>query len=276
MDTPLLFENYFDISNEEKTGNASLMIPLGVNDQGILEQAEITHKHRQHILVTGRSGAGKSVYLRTVLAGLLLRTSAYQVNFWLEDNGMCEFNHFADTAAHIKRVNTCIDPESPIAFVDALEAELETRLVHLASLKKRSFYACCRETNRCPFPRLVIMIDGFDHFMRCLSERDYPYARKMERIARYASTCGITFVVSTQETSSPTHHIPASLLEWFGIRITIKQSPNRHGILYDSETGAGICDLPSGEMFASLPPARKLNMLYISPEIERQIIEKSR
>ena len=124
MDKPILFEDYYDISTATYCENPALMIPIGVNHRGTLEQVEITEKPWQHVLVAGHSGSGKSNYIHSVLASLLLNYSADQVNLWLSDGGMCEFNLFSDNApAHIKRVNTSHDPASYIAFVDALEKD---------------------------------------------------------------------------------------------------------------------------------------------------------
>lgn len=277
MDKPTLFEKYYNIDADANIEKPSFMIPLGVNSHGILEQVEIIDKHWQHIVVAGHAGTGKSIYLHTVLASLLLSYSADQVNLWLSDGGMCEFNRFTDNApAHIKRVNTTSDPASYIAFVDALETEIDSRLKYLASVEKTSFYACCREANKCSFPRLVIVVDGFDHFIRCLSEVGHQYVSKMEHIVRRASTCGITFVISTQEALFLAQRISQSFFELFGIRIATKQLSDSYSVLFDHRTTDLARDLKLGEIITSNFPKQKLNMLYISTEIERQIIAKKR
>lgn len=277
MDKPILFEDYYDISTATYCENPALMIPVGVNHQGILEQVEITDKYWQHVVVCGHAGAGKSNYMHAVLASLLLNYSAEQLNIWLEDGGMCEYNRFANTAPeHVKRVNTCSEPESYIAFIDALEEELDNRLKYLASVEKNSFYACYREVNKCPFPRLVVMIDGFDHFARFLFDTNHHHAEKMEHILRRASACGMAFIVSTQEAMFLAQHISRSFFELFGIRIATRQSSDSYSILFNPGAIELARDLKLGEMITSVSPNRKMNMLYISSEIERQIIEKSK
>ena len=277
MDKHALFENYYDIAADTNIEKPSLMIPLGVNKQGVLEQVEITDKPWQHILVAGHCGSGKSTYLHTVLGSVLLNYSAEQVDMWLSDGGMCEFNRFADnTPAHIKRVNTSSDSASYIAFVDALEKETTSRLKCLADAEKNSFYTCHREVNQCPFSRLVVMIDGFDHFVCYLSEVNHHYVEKMEHIVRRASACGMTFVISAQEALFLAQHISRSLFELFGIRIATRQSPDSYSILFNPGAIELAGDLKLGEMITSVSPNRKMNMLYISSEIERQIIEKSK
>lgn len=277
MDKPILFEDYFDISTVTYCENPALMIPIGVNHQGSLVQVEIAEKPWQHVLVAGHAGSGKSNYIRSVLASLLLNYSADQVNLWLSDGGMCEFNLFPDKApAHIKRVNTSHDPASYIAFVDALEKEIEDRFKCLADGGKTSFYSWCCDSGRYPCPRLIVMVDGFDHFVRCLSEVNHHYVEKMEYIVRRASACGITFIVSTQEALFLAQHISRSFFELFGVRVATRQSPDSYGVLFNPCAVVLARNLKLGETITSSSPDRKMNMLYISSEIERQIIEKSK
>ena len=277
MDKPILFENYYDFSTDNYCDNSELTIPLGVNEQGVLEQVEITDKHWQHILVAGHAGSGKSNYLHTVLASLLLNYSADQVNLWLSDGGMCEFNRFADNApAHIKRVNTKSDSASNIAFVDAREKEITSRLKCLADVEKTSFYSWCCDSGKYPLPRLIVMVDGFDHFIRSISEVNRHYTEKLESIVRRASACGITFIVSIQEALFLAQHISRNFFELFAIRVATRQSPDSYGILFNTRVLELTRNLKLGEMITSFSPDRKMNMLYISTEIERQIIAKKR
>ena len=277
MDKPILFEDYYDISTATYCENPALMIPIGVNHRGTLEQVEITEKPWQHVLVAGHAGTGKSNYLHTVLASLLLNYSAEQLNIWLEDGGMCEYNRFVNTAPeHVKRVNTCSEAESYIAFIDALEEELDNRLKYLASVEKTSFYACHQEVNKCSFPRLVVMIDGFDHFVRCLFDTNHHYVEKMEHIVRRASACGMTFIVSTQEALFLAQHISRSFFELFGIRIATRQLSDSYSVLFNHRTTELVRDLKLGEMITSNSTDRKVNMLYISTEIEWKIVTKER
>ena len=272
MDKPILFENYYNISTDNYCDNPALSIPLGVNEQGVLEQVEITDKPWQHILVAGHAGTGKSNYMHTVLASLLLNYSAEQLGIYLEDQGMCEFNRFAKTAfEHIKCVNTCSKLESYIAFVDALEAEIDNRLKYLASVEKTSFYVCHQEVNQCSFPRLVVMIDGFDHFVRCLFDTNHHYVEKMEHIVRRASTCGITFIVSIQEALFLAQHISRSFFELFGIRIATKQSPDSYTVLFGVPTVAIQDNLVLGEAIVNIPTIQKVKLLYLTKNLREQI-----
>ena len=274
MDKPILFEDYFDIFTVIYCKNPALMIPIGVNHQGALEQVEITQNPWQHVLVAGHSGSGKSNYIHSVLASLLLNYSADQVNLWLSDGGMCEFNLFSNNApAHIKRVNTSHDPASYIAFVDALEKEIEERLKCLADGEKTSFYSWCCDSGRYPCPRLIVMIDGFDHFVRCLSEVNHHYVEKTEYIVRRASVCGITFIVSTQEALFLAQRISRSFFELFGVRVATRQSPDSYNVLFNHPTAELTRELKLGEIITNNSSDQKINMLYISPEKERQIVQ---
>ena len=276
MNKPILFEDYYNITATTHNENPSLMIPIGINDQGSLNQVEITEKHWQHILVAGHAGSGKSTYLHTVLGSLLLNYTAEQVNIWLSDGGTCEFNRFAETApAHIKRVNTSSDSASYIAFVDALEKEIKDRLKCLSDAEKNSYYSWCCDDGKDPLPRLIIIVDGFNHFVRTLSEVNRHYVEKLESIARFASACGITFIVSTQEALYLAQHISRSFFDLLGIRIATKQMRDSYDLLFESPIVDMVHSLKLGEAVTNLSPIQKVQLLYMDTQICDQIVELS-
>lgn len=213
--------------------------------------------------------------MHTLLASLLLSYSAEQMGVYLEDQGMCEFNRFANTApAHIRSVNICSSSESYIAFVDTLEREIDNRLKHLASVEQTSFYASYQEKAPRSFPRLVVMIDGFDHFVRCLFDIDHDYVKKLEHIVRRASACGMTFIVSTQEALFLAQHISRSFFELFGIRIATKQSPDSYAVLFGVPTVAMEHNLILGDAIVNTPTIRKVKLLHLNTQVERLILDR--
>ena len=269
-----IFEDYFDISRLTKNSNQTLKIPLGVNEAAILEEVEITEKSFQHVLVTGHAGTGKSVFLHSVLGSMLINYTAEQLNIWLSDSGMYEFNRFKNNPpAHIKRVNTSSDPASYIAFVNALEAEINRRFRHIADAEKTSFYSCCCDVAGCPFPRIVVIIDCFNHFVHGLSEVNYRYIEKLENILRCASACGITLIVSIQEATSLIQCLPKSALILFGIRVATKQLSSSYALLFDSGATNLARNLMLGEAIVNQGGLHKVSLLYLDRKIEEKLIQ---
>ena len=269
----VLFEDYINTTFIDRN-NASLLIPIGVNQQGVLEQVEITDKHWQHVLVAGHAGSGKSNYLHTVLTSLLLNYSAEQLNIWLSDSGMYEFNRFAKHApAQIKQINTSSEPTSYIAFVDALEEEINKRIQCLAKMGRTSYYSCVTESENCPFPRLMVVLDCFDHVIRDLSKINRDYVEKFDNAVRYASACGITFLVSTQEALFLAQQINRRFFESFGIRIATKQSLDSYSILFDNSAARLVQDFKLGEAIVNTQGVHKVKLLYLADSIEDDIIK---
>jgi hypothetical protein len=141
-----------------------------------------------------------------------------------------------------------------------LDAEVKRRIIYLAAAEKTSFYSHYQETGEQPFPRMVIMIDGFDHFVCGLSDVDRYCIEKLENIVKYASNCGITFIVSAQEALFLAQRISRSFLELFGIRIATKRSADSYDVLFNPRETGGTREFQSG----------KVRMLYITSEIENR------
>lgn len=267
------FEDHYTLSNPEKRAASILRLPIGVTSDGILEETTITDHHRQHILISGGSGSGKSNYLHAVLGSLLLNYTAEQVNIWLFDGGMCEFNSYANPApSHIKRICASIDPAQCAAFIDDLEAEIRKRIAYLSAAKTTSFYACCQKTKAQPFPRLVVIMDGFDAFARTIADIDSLYAHKMEHILTYASTCAITFVASTQDVQFLSRYTRRRFLDAFNIQIATTRAPGTVSLLSAHPADAPAADLQFGQALVNTPRAHVVDLLYLSADIERQIL----
>ena len=273
----MLFENHFRVTEVESSDRASLMIPLGVNHQGSLEQLEITDDPSHHVLIAGHSGSGKANCLRAVLGSILLNYSPEQVNVWLADCGMCAFNCFVSTApAHIKRVSISSEPASYAGFLDALDEEVHTRLSVLTKTGQASFYASCVKEGKPPFPRAVIVLDFFDRFVSGLAEVSRHCIDKLESIIKIASVCGITFIVAAGEAISLKQHLSQVSFDLFSIRLSGKQLSESCSVLFGSGSEALVRDLFMGEMVTNHPQCHKIKLLYISQETVSQICEKAK
>lgn len=266
-----LFENYYNVSKTVHHDIDTLRIPLGISEAGIPEYIDITEEPRHHLVVAGHAGTGKSVYMHTLIGSLLLNYTAQQVHIWLSDGGACEFNRFAsNTPAHIKRVHTSRESDASVAFAEALEEEVNQRLTCLAAAKKNSYYSCCHETGQPPFPRLVVIIDGFDHFARGLSNEGLC---RLNAVIHRAAACGITLVISTQEALYLAQQMPSGFFNSFGIRIATAQLSDSHALLFEPISVNPARNLVLGEAFVNMPTTHKINLLFLSMKTEEQIIK---
>lgn len=263
MKATVLFEDFFNPEKPAKNDAAVLKVPLGVNERSILEYVEVAEDPFHHILVAGHAGSGKSTYLHTIIGSLLLSYTADQVNVWLSDSGTGEFNQFIDYCSpHIKHINISCDSGNYLAFVAALEAELEQRIEKLIATHTTSFYRCCKTTGVLPFSRLVVIIDCFDQFIRNLCETDRRYLDKLASILHRATAVGITFVVTTQEASLLMRYVSEQVLSVFGIHIAMRQQSDSYFVMFGKQVSELYTGLILGEAIVDTPNIHKVTLLY--------------
>lgn len=77
-----------------RESSAPLTVPVGVHSTGKPLFFDI--EKMPHLIITGRTGAGKSMWLRTVMTGLLCKNSPDKVTFLLIDPKMTAFDDYSD------------------------------------------------------------------------------------------------------------------------------------------------------------------------------------
>ena len=106
---------------QQATGN--LIIPLGVDLAGQPVVADLTTF--PHLLIGGITGAGKSVFLNSLLAGLLCHYSPDQLRFLLCDGNTVELSPYGAIPHIVGEVAT--EPGEIIPLLDWLRAEIHHR-----------------------------------------------------------------------------------------------------------------------------------------------------
>ena len=189
MNKCLRFDEYFP---SEKSENGKFTLPVGVNERDELEEFTPSDGDRHHILVTGRAGSGKSVYLHGVIQSLLLRYTDQEINLWLCDYTGCEF-----TKLHAPHITTrwagCNNNEQ-VEFLEALEQEFDNRL----DLLRHSGARCYEDLPDGKPPRLVVIIDSFGALSYTINQGEHRFYARFSRLVQQVHAVGITLVVAAQ------------------------------------------------------------------------------
>jgi len=187
--------------------SAALKMPLGVDVNG---QPVITDLTRMpHLLVAGSTGAGKSVCLNSIIAGLLFQHDATSLQLVMIDPKMVELSVFNGIPHLICPVVT--DPKVASRTLRRMVAEMEMRYKLLASCGARNIDSYNErvaegklpppEEGQKPPQRLgyvVVIIDELaDLMLTAPAEIEEPIAR----LAQMARAVGIHVVLATQRPS---------------------------------------------------------------------------
>lgn len=231
-----------------KKKSMALPVPLGVD---VYNQAHVNDLAKMpHLLVSGTTGSGKSVFMNSLISGLIFHKSPKELRFLMIDPKMIELSPYNGIPHLLKPVIT--DVEEAKNLLLWAEKEMDRRYQTFAEMQAKnitSFNQAIKKTSKRAIegrlnkkidwkfeemPYIVIVIDELADLM--LTQRN-EVERPITRIAQKARAAGIHMVMATQRPSSD---IVTGLIKTnFPTRVSFKVSSN-----VDSRT---ILDQPGAE-----------------------------
>ncbi len=231
-----------------KIKSMELPIPLGLD---VYNKAHVNDLTKMpHLLVSGTTGSGKSVFMNSLISGLIFHKSPKELRFLMIDPKMIELSPYNGIPHLLKPVVTDVEEAKDLLLW--AEAEMDRRyqifsdmqakniVSYNESIKKTSKRAIEGRLNKKidwdfdEMPYIVIVIDELADLM--LTQRS-EVERPITRIAQKARAAGIHMVMATQRPSSD---IVTGLIKTnFPTRVSFKVSSN-----VDSRT---ILDQPGAE-----------------------------
>ncbi len=198
-----------------KESRAYLPIALGKTAFGDILVSDLARM--PHMLVAGATGAGKSVFINSILIGLLLKRSPEEMKLMLIDPKQLELSFYNELPHLLLPVMT--DPKrASFALLWCCE-EMEKRYSMLKTLSVRSIDAynekiqecseeeyrdlmnlsCSGENVKGKMPYIVVIIDEFADLI--LGPVGKEIEKSICRLAAKARACGIHLIMATQRPS---------------------------------------------------------------------------
>ena len=185
---PVLFRQLLPISKGE------LNIVLGKNIAGKNVYANLTHL--PHLLIAGATGAGKSVYLNTLIASLLYSKTPSDVRFIMIDPKMVELKLFEGIPHLLMPVITDVY-EASKALRWTID-EMERRYQVLSTLRCRDIRSYNQNKGKEKLPYIVVIIDELSDLMM-IAAKDVEDS--IIRLTQKARAVGIHLIMATQRPS---------------------------------------------------------------------------
>jgi S-DNA-T family DNA segregation ATPase FtsK/SpoIIIE len=200
-----------DIIESPEFGHTSskLTLPLGKDLIGRIRAADLTQM--PHLLIAGSTGTGKSVFINSLLMGMLYRSTPDEMKLVLVDPKRLELGLYADIPHLFTPVVT--DPKVAANVLRNATREMERRLKLLAQRSVRNIEQYNRtfekgqslslfeneesEEHR-PLPYLVIVIDELADLMMVDTNG---VEESITRLAQMARAVGIHLILATQRPS---------------------------------------------------------------------------
>jgi S-DNA-T family DNA segregation ATPase FtsK/SpoIIIE len=188
---------------------SKLCVPLGKDLIGRIRTADLTQM--PHLLIAGSTGTGKSVFLNSLLIGLLLKSTPDELKLVLVDPKRLELGLYEDIPHLFTPVVT--DPKVASNVLRNATREMERRLKLLAERGVRnidqynktfqktqslSLFENADEGEHKPLPYLVIVIDELADLMMVDTSN---VEESITRLAQMARAVGIHLILATQRPS---------------------------------------------------------------------------
>lgn len=176
-----------------------LRVPIGRAGAAKLQYLAIGRGTRQHALVGGKTGSGKSTLFHVMVANLSLWCSPDQVEFYLVDfkKGV-EFKCYATARLpHARVVAIESDREFGLGVLQRVDEELRRRGDLFRKLGVQNL-AAYRKASAAPLPRTLLLIDEFQEYFveddRIAQEANV----LLDRIVRQGRAFGIHVILGSQ------------------------------------------------------------------------------
>ena len=188
---------------------AKLTLPLGKDLIGRIRAADLTQM--PHLMIAGATGTGKSVFINSLLMGMLYKATPDELKLVLVDPKRLELGLYADIPHLFTPVVT--DPKVAANVLRNATREMERRLKILAQRGVRnieqynrtfdkattlSLFESAGEEEHQPLPYLVIVIDELADLMMVDTNG---VEESITRLAQMARAVGIHLILATQRPS---------------------------------------------------------------------------
>src|SRR5204862_5909277 len=143
-----------------------LRVPIGRTGATKLQFLAIGKGTRQHALVAGKTGSGKSTLFHVIITNLALWCSPEQVEFYLVDfkKGV-EFKCYASKRLpHARVVAIESDREFGLSVLQRVDEELRRRGDIFRKLGVQDIPGYKKAGGKDPMPRTLLIIDEFQEF----------------------------------------------------------------------------------------------------------------
>jgi DNA segregation ATPase FtsK/SpoIIIE, S-DNA-T family len=188
---------------------SKLTIPLGKDLTGRIRAADLTQM--PHLLIAGSTGTGKSVFINSLLMGMLFKATPDELKLVLVDPKRLELGLYGDIPHLFTPVVT--DPKVAANVLRNAVREMERRLKILAQRGVRnidqynrsfekaqslSLFDHAEDVEHKPLPYIVIVIDELADLMMVDTNG---VEESITRLAQMARAVGIHLILATQRPS---------------------------------------------------------------------------
>ena len=278
------FEQVAPSETELWTGDTTqeLRVAIGRSGATKLQYLAIGKGTRQHGLIAGKTGSGKSTLFHVIITNLALWCGPDQVEFYLVDfkKGV-EFKCYAThRLPHARVVAIESDREFGLSVLQRLDVELRRRGDVFRQLGVQDLSGYKRAGGSEPMPRSLLLIDEFQEFFVEEDRISQGAAVLLDRIVRQGRAFGIHVLLGSQ-TLGGAYTLARATIGQMVIRIALQCNEADALLIMDqdnpaprllSRPGEGIYNDAAGAIEGNSP----FQAVWLSDETRDTCLEKVR
>jgi DNA segregation ATPase FtsK/SpoIIIE-like protein len=216
-----------------------LRVPIGRTGATKLQYLEIGKGTRQHALIAGKTGSGKSTLFHVIITNLSMWCSPEQVEFYLVDfkKGV-EFKCYATRRLpHAKVVAIESDRQFGLSVLQRVDEELRRRGDLFRKLGVQDVAGYIKAGGTEPIPRSLLIIDEFQEFFTEEDRVSQGAAVLLDRIVRQGRAFGIHVLLGSQ-TLGGAYTLARATIGQMVIRIALQCNEADAYLIMDQENPA--------------------------------------
>ena len=259
-----------------------LRVPIGRTGATKLQYLSLGKGTRQHALMAGKTGSGKSTLFHAIITNLCLWCSPEAVEFYLIDfkKGV-EFKCYAThRTPHVKVVAIESDREFGLSVLQKLDEELRRRGDLFRGLGVQDLPGYKRSGARAPLPRCLLMIDEFQEFFVEDDKVSQGASLLLDRIVRQGRAFGIHVILGSQ-TLGGAYTVARATLGQMVVRIALQcNEADSYLIMDDTNAAPRLLTRPGEGIYNDAAGASEGNSpfqaVWISDETRDHALEQVR
>ncbi len=240
-----------------------LVVPIGRTGATKLQQLAIGKGTRQHALIAGKTGSGKSTLFHVIITNLSLWCSPDEVEFYLVDfkKGV-EFKTYANRKLpHARVIAIESDREFGLSVLRRVDDELRRRGEAFRNLGVQNVAAFLEAGGKGPLPRTLLLIDEFQELFTEEDRIAQEASVLLDRIVRQGRAFGIHVILGSQ-TLGGAFTLARTTLGQMAIRVALMcdeadayliMDENNPGPRLLARPGEGIYNDMAGKMEGNSP-----------------------
>lgn len=230
---------------------AELRVPIGRTGATKLQHLAIGKGTRQHALVAGKTGSGKSTLFHVIITNLCLWCSPEQVEFYLIDfkKGV-EFKCYAThQLPHARVVAIESDREFGLSVLQRVDEELKRRGELFRRWGVQDLPGYKRAGGTEPLPRTLLIIDEFQEFFVEDDKIAQTASLLLDRLVRQGRAFGIHVMLGSQ-TLGGAYTVARTTLGQMVIRIALQcNEADAYLIMDDSNPAPRLLSRPGEAIY---------------------------